>query len=184
MEKNEESTANLIELIRHCSMERLVQLSKREDVKMEEMSAEPIVFAHWMSFVLLSGKSLRILFKVHYMSKTAKYFASHIFGGDEDKISSGRALDFFREYCNLTAGSMKIALDLDEIKVGISLPILAKGFDEIFYTRTPDTVTKFWSLISGDKKIFCSTHVTLLEKISVKKAALKTDAPVGDVEFL
>jgi len=137
-----------------------------------------------MSFILLSGKDIRILFKAHYMSSTAKFFAGKTFDSSKESVSKVRALDFFKEFCNLTAGNIKIALAANKIKVGISLPILARGFDEIFYPRPADSIMKYWSLVCEQETLFCSADIAILQPLAIKYEGEQTSATEGDVEFL
>jgi CheY-specific phosphatase CheX len=184
MQTDDASTNDLTQLIRDSSLSRMQQLSKRKNIQIGEISKDPLVFAHWMSFILLSGKDLRILFKAHYMSHSAKFFAEKAFASEKETVTKLRVLDFFKEFCNLTAGNIKIALASNKVKVGISLPILARGFDEIFYPRPADSIMKCWSLECEDEIIFCSVHIAILQPISVKYEATGTSINEGEVEFL
>ncbi len=184
MQASEDSTSQLTALIRDASLTRMQNLSKRNNISICEISEDPLVFAHWMSFILLSGKDLRILFKAHYMSTAAKFYAGKTYASSKERISKNRALDFFKEYCNLTAGSIKIALAKCQVKVGISLPILARGFDEIFYPRPADSLMKYWSLVCEGETIFCSAHIAVLQPITINYSPVTNKSSEGEVEFL
>lgn len=182
---DEITKANLINHIREASLSRLKIHSTRENIRLAELPHEPLVFAHWMSFILAAGPSLRITFKVHYMTEAAKFFAANTYRTSKEKISQSQALDFFREFCNLTMGQMKIVLAGSKIKVGVSLPIMARGFDEIFYPRPKNSILNYWSLSCEEEKVFCSTQIEVHEDFVLQKDWKKnSDADLGQVEFL
>ena len=118
------------------------------------------------------------------MSTSAKFFAGKTLSSTKENILTSRILDFFKEYCNLTAGNIKIALAANNIKVGISLPILARGFDEIFYPRPADSIMKYWSLECEGQIVFCSAHIAILQAVIIKNEGEKSNTDKGDVEFL
>jgi hypothetical protein len=135
-----------------------------------------------MSFILVSGQKVTVLFKAHYMTKEATFFASKAYGNTGP--TQNQALDFFKEFCNLTAGFLKLTLASSKVSVGISLPIMARGFDEIFYPKTPDMVKSSWGLTCEDQTVYCSTNLTLRESFPIKIKNIHENASTGDVEFL
>jgi len=174
-------------LVRDSSLSRLKILSGRDNITISEMSVEPLVFGHWMSFILGSGKSLRIIFKAHFMTDAARYFAAKTYKAYKEKISQEQALDFVREFCNLTAGQIKLDLDRNNVVIGASLPGITRGFDEIFYPQRPGSIRKCWSLVAssekfGAEKINCSTNIEILEPFVFKKT--ESGDASGEVEYL
>ena len=64
----ESSLAKLKELVRQVSITRFKQSAQNDEYNLLEVpkSSEKTVFDHWMSLILISGKSLRITFKTHF----------------------------------------------------------------------------------------------------------------------
>ncbi len=183
--KGQKSTSySVVDLVRDASVSRLKSLSGREDITLSDILGEPLVFAHWMSFILISGEALRITFKAHFMSEVAQFFAAKNYGGSKEDISLSRALDFFREYCNLTAGKIKVDLQQNQIQVGASLPGLIRGFDEIFYLQQKGATKSFWRLNCEAVEFTCSTHIEFFEQFGVNKLDDGEKATQGEVEYL
>ena len=88
-----------------------------------------------MLLILVSGKALRITFKVHFNIKSTKKMASPIYGKSPEKIEIRQAKDFIKEFCNLSAGYIKKIFEDQSLDVGISLPLVIRGFDEVFFER-------------------------------------------------
>jgi hypothetical protein len=144
-----------------------------------------------MAVILVSGSALRVTFKAHYMTRDAKKFAAEAFAKASDQVTDAQAADFMKEFCNLTAGGIKLVLEVSKIPVGISLPLTTRGFDEIFDSQV-DEPTAFmtrWCLVSAEAKIWCSATIEIYDSARLQAADLKitdTDekAPGGDIEFL
>lgn len=175
------STKNLI---RESSLSRLKSLSGREDIVISEVPNPPLVLAHWMSFILVSGESLRILLKAHFMTDSAQFYASKNYETTKELVSVERALDFFREFCNLTAGQIKVDLDDNNVKVAASLPGVIRGFDEIFYKQQTDSVRDCWSLNCGMVTFVCSANIEIFKKFALKKIKVQDKTRQGQVEYL
>jgi len=173
---------SMADLVRGSSLSRLKSLSKRDQIEIQEIQKEPLVFAHWMSFILVSGKALRIIFKTHFMTKAAQFFAAKTYGTDPHKISQEKGLDFAKEFCNLTAGQIKLDLNHNSVIIGASLPGMTRGFDEIFYPQQPGSMKVFWSLKCESEKFDCSANIEILEPFEFKKTEKAADD--GEVEYL
>ena len=179
------SMAALFEIIRAASESRIKLLSKRNAVGISpNIDRPPLVFGHWMSLILVSGRSLRITFKAHFMTEAAKFFAARPFQLKQDEVSQSRAIDFYREYVNLTAGNIKQVLAENKIQVGVSLPALARGFDDVFFPRRPGMQTRSWRFSCDAAEFFCSSHVELFEPIVIKKNPGNEVQDKGNVEYI
>ena len=183
MENREQTSTALFGLIRDSALSRLRLLAQRDDITLTEIATEPLVYSHWMSLILISGKSVRITFKAHFMTDSARFFAMKAYGIKSEEISKARVIDFFREYCNLTAGKLKIVLSNNKVSAGVSLPALARGFDEIFFPRPPGSAVKSWQLNCEDQHIACSAHIEMFEPIQLSELNINDDSE-GDVDFL
>ena len=184
MSTAESTTSQMERIVREASLSRLKILSRESAISVVERDTPSLVYAHWMALILVSGRSVRITFKAHYMTDVAQFFASKTFNQPEDQVSQARAQDFFREYCNLVGGHLKSVLAYNDVKVGVSLPALARGFDEVFYPRSPDSVVKNWSLTSRNRVIDCTTHIELFEKVSLSHHGQYKSSDSGRVDFL
>ena len=155
------SLAKLKELVRQVSITRFKQSSQNDEYNLLEVpkSSEKTVFDHWMSLILISGKSLRITFKTHFNIKTCRKIASPIYGKKPDDIAVRQAQDFVKEYGNLAAGFLKKIFEEQDVDVGISLPLVIRGFDEVFFDKTQDEakLEDCWRLDNGSTSLVCTS---------------------------
>ena len=187
------------ELIRHTSRTRLAIHADSPEVSVDEPSAGFLpgrILATNMVFILISGDTLRLTFKVHFNTRTAKTLAFQIFGGKSpNEIPERQAIDYFKEYANLVAGSVISLFGKSGVDLGISLPLCTRGFNEIFadYSveeRLIPTYCDFWSLRVNGQTIHCGSFFEILnwQKLShAADLAFDETAPEdddGDLDFL
>lgn len=188
----------LNELTRHASLTRLSNHTDCPEVEIIEMDASfrpGRILASNMVFILVSGDAMRLTFKVHFSTRTAKHLAFRIFGGNQpEDISEKQAIDYFKEYGNLVGGSIISHLAHSQIELGISLPLCTRGFYEVFsdYTEKQHPIisySDFWELQSRGLSISCSAQYDILNKKLLKQlidyqiAEEAVDAD-GEMDFL
>jgi CheY-specific phosphatase CheX len=149
------------------------------------------VYANWMAVILVSGKGFRASFKVHFDLLVIKEFMATNFHKDVKTIQKHQCMDFVKEFCNLMAGGIQQTLDKIDIKVGISLPIVTKGFDELFEVKSDaEDLIDFWQLDLGIGKILCHLHTQILDPEVLQKIDSYNDLPEeeeeddGEIDFL
>ncbi len=142
------------------------------------------VLGHWMSLILAAGKEVRVTFKAHYMTKDAAIIAQNTFGSS--RLSEKQAKNFLKEFCNLTIGTVKDFLALNQVVVGTSLPIICRGFDDLFFP--PPAGESFlidrWRLQTPEAKVECSVTYEFFSDFEINQLTAIDEAAVGDVEFL
>ncbi len=173
---NLHSTCQILKsLMRDTSVERLRNLAQNSEILLHEFHADRKVFAHWMALILISGPQMNVIFKVQFKTQVAQKMAQSIYGIEEKSISETQAGDFVREFCNLVGGHIKNTLRLNQVALQISLPLVVRGFDEIFFQPT-QTVGRFqdhWTLGIEDKSLFCSSMIELFEDLILPEELVK-----------
>lgn len=176
--------SDLFKIIEDSSVKCLKQISGMSEISLVQISKIPIIHAHWMVIILMFGEALRLTFKVHFSSDSAGFFAANTFRTSKDQISSIRRLDFFKEYSNLAGGRIKQILQESGIRAAVSLPVLARGFDELFFPKPQNSELRAWQLAISGESVTCSAYLELFDKITINTKAndeLKED---GEVDFL
>ena len=163
----------LIDLSRETARKSLIDFSHLASIANRGFEPTLPVHGHWMSFILLSGEALRIVFKVHYATADASFFASRAYGIEQNVCSKPRALDFVKEFCNVTAGALKASLENYGLKLGVSLPSTTRGFDEIFFRRNQNAQSDIWIVECDEAKFTCSIDFEILD------SALSFNEPTG-----
>ena len=160
-------------LVRHASTSRFKIHTDSPEVETKELGPgfrPGRILASNMVFILVSGDALRLTFKVHFATGTAKNLAFRIFGGNSPAdISEQQAIDYFKEYGNLVAGSVVTLLGENGIDLGISLPLSTRGFYEVFsdYCEKQHpiiTFSDFWELRANGKNTHCSAVLEILNQ--------------------
>jgi CheY-specific phosphatase CheX len=168
----------LRELVRYAALSRMKTHAGCDDVEQVELSDDFLpgqILANNAVFILGSGESVRMTFKVHFNADVAKTLAFRVFGGESaSNISIKRAVDYFKEYCNLVIGSAVAIFEQLEIGLGISLPHSTRGFYEVFADykeqQHPYVICNdFWSLEVSQKIVYCSVVLEILDPKKLEK---------------
>ena len=183
------SLAKLKELVRQVSITRFKQSSQNDEYNLLEVpkSSEKTVFDHWMSLILISGKSLRITFKTHFNIKTCRKIASPIYGKKPDDIAVRQAQDFVKEYGNLAAGFLKKIFEEQDVDVGISLPLVIRGFDEVFFDKTQDEakLEDCWRIDNGSTSLVCTSLLEVYQPEIIQELDFTIeDEEEEEIDFL
>ncbi|TRZ42407.1 hypothetical protein D4S03_12330 [bacterium] len=188
----------LRELVRYASSSRLKIHTDSSEIEVKDLdvNCKPgRILANNMVFILMSGDALRVTFKVHFNIRNAKCLAFRIFGGASPEAISGKqAIDYFKEYGNLVAGSVVTLVEKIDVELGISLPLCTRGFYEVFsdYSEKQHpiiTYCDFWKLEVGEHEIYCSALIEILDKKQLGKLvdyeiAEEADGNDGEMDFL
>jgi len=165
-------------LIRYASISRLKVHTDCEEIEIRDLGPEfrpGRILANNMVFILVSGDALRVTFKAHFNMDTGKSLAFRVFGGKSAAdISRKQAIDYFKEFGNLAAGSIVTLFEKIDIDLGISLPLCTRGFYEVFsdYTEKDNpviTYSDFWALTANDSTVHCSALIEILDRKSLAR---------------
>ena len=175
----------LKEFIRLNTRDHLKHLAHADSVTVEEIKESREVLAHWVSLILVSGERVRITFRAHFATRDAKFLASKAYLTDTASLSSDEAYDFMKEFCNVCAGRMKRLFLQNEVDVGISLPFITRGFDQIFDLPSQDrfSTDDKWRLVCDSTAIDCSVRIESGEPVAIAEFT-SNDSAEGQVDVL
>tara|TARA_B100000683_G_scaffold248631_1_gene262026 strand:+ start:501 stop:1088 length:588 start_codon:yes stop_codon:yes gene_type:complete len=155
------------DLVRNVSIDRFKRAAQNENyILLETSQLKRDVYDHWMALILVSGKALRITLKVHFNIKSSRKMASPIYGINPEKLEIRQAKDFIKEFCNLSAGYIKKIFEDQSIDVGISLPLVIRGFDEVFFERQDkeSIIEDKFRIESGGVGVLCTNIVEVFNQ--------------------
>ena len=186
----EDVRMKLRDIIRGAATNRLDSCT-RSKLKLEVTEVEnpdDFVYAYWMSFILLSGKDLQITVKAHFFSDEARHLAAVGLKKQPEQITQPNIQDFMREYCNLVAGEVKASLWASNVTIGLSLPLITRGFDEVIFSDQMDA-RQFsdWWRIGWESGGFTMSFVAEVYQLSVLadlKVPTGNTRDDGDIDFL
>lgn len=177
------SARKIVEFQQRRSVKLIELHARRKGFNLSATTAEAHVLAHWLALIVVSSPQVRVMFKSHFMLREGQKIAAGLYGVAADQLPMRQATDFFREFCNLIGGELKTALVSNGQNAAVSLPIMLRGFDEIFYVRPSDSITSFWKLGDGESLFYCSTQVEVLRSFDVAFAKDQSEQDIGKVEF-
>jgi len=180
------------ELVRFVTLQGIKEHTQNEDIIINEVAGvdHHQMLAPWMGLILISGPSIRITMKCHYLSENGKFFAQKSLGKKISEISFSQVQDYIKEYCNLCAGKIKKIFADNNLDIGISLPLAVRGFDELFFydknTRNaPGYCQDYWSLITEDKFLLLSSIIEIYNEDDMNKINIDFNtASSGEIDFL
>ena len=178
----------LNEAARHFSLDRIAKYTKCEDITLEAVKPDHDVFGHWMTLILIAGQELRVTFKSHFFSSQIAALIAKNIGEDKNTITLPQTLDYMKEFCNVVGGGLKQELIENNLQVALSLPILSRGIDEVFFPK-PGGIrhgSDVWCLSNSELEVTCSVNYEIFDpnidfsKFSTDFERSSTD---GDVDF-
>ena len=147
------------------------------------------VYGYRMAFILISGISLKLTFKVHFSTPAGRTLLARRLEQEEDTLVSGMEIDFMREYCNMTAGAIRTSFAKNKIIAGMSLPLVTAGFDEVLFA---DAAGKSgfnfrWSLFWPTGYVVCTAtgdidSPEILAQLQISNIELTPDS--DEIEYL
>lgn len=176
----------LHDLMVKASVVKLSQYSKISEITLGKAQNLRKVFGHWLSLVMISSKEITIAFKVHFMSSSARVLAGSSVGADPNDVPVSEANDFMQEYCNLVAGTVKNCLSEQGVQLGISLPFLVRGFEELFFPIEDPRITfeKKWEVRGANFGFICTSVTEIHSPVRIVSVESKHLSGAGGVEFL
>jgi len=168
----------LFMLIHNTSLLQFNNYCMVDDFQKHEIDSKKTkLHAHWISFILVASKPLKITFKTHYAIEDIKLIVAKTLSHNETDITDEQVTDFMKEFCNLCAGNVKKQL-LNCVEMGISLPLIARGFDEIFMPAEKENLFKdYWKLHSKsfNVAVVCSADLEIMDRDSIAKMQFNID---------
>lgn len=149
--------------------------------------SENIYFYNWMSLILVANTDFRLLIKIHCNETDVRKMANEALQV-VDTSSKQAMIDFVKELTNLLGGAVKRSIEASSIQCGLSLPLLIKGFDELFSERTATADRAFYNLSTSGENFIIQIHFELLndkasEILSQVKFSVGSESS-GGFEFL
>ncbi len=177
-------------IIRDACHRRLASSVPKSQVVIENLEKEDdFIYGQWMSLILLVGPSLQITLKAHYFNKAVHNILHKNFEF-QSKISANMIMDFMREFLNLASGEIKASLAKHNISIGLSLPLITRGFDEVLFSDqiVDRAINDWWQFKSDFGAIICSAEIEIFQPEEFKdldKVVRETESTaVGDIDFL
>ena len=125
----------LSELCKEISLKRFKNHSVSEGLKIGNIREKDdgTEISQWLSLIFIKSSGLKISFKSKYHVENIKHFAANALLDSVKNLTKTKIDDFTKEFCNLTAGGIKEHLEKIVGKSNISLPLLTRWDDNVFF---------------------------------------------------
>jgi hypothetical protein len=194
---NELDTDALKTLCRDVSLSRLKSHALMDSIFIDEVKGDEKedFIGQWLSLIFVSNTAVKISFKTHFKYSEAQEFAKSAFNiSQENRVEEGRIEDFVKEFCNLTAGAIKQNLEKSGFSSLISLPLLTRPSDEVFFVSHPSSndsnliFNNSWLIKSEDgSQIMCSFLFEVYDPNVLKETLINAfteeDEDDGDIDL-
>ncbi|SMF57868.1 hypothetical protein [Pseudobacteriovorax antillogorgiicola] len=184
--------------LRDAASNRLKSVIPAAGFQAIEMESHPALSEDdWMVKIIVESEDLIFTFRVYYQVDDAKAFASQKASFKGKNISPFLCHDFIREYCNLTAGALKIWLQSnysalkESGELVVNLPNQKPALSEplAFKEDEEEEIYDFWIFTLDNAQILCSWDVEIHDWAGVTEMLKSTSSLAeqddgGDVDFL
>ena len=180
----------LKQLTRDAALKRMESHSGISGMTVSDLDADykRKVHANWMSIILVSGLDLRVTFKSYFNCLDVKEIIHQSMGTPKEEIKDDFAMDFIKEFCNLTAGMIQKSLAAQSYHVGISLPMVTRGFDDLFYKPSSmNEIADMWRIETCGIELICAANFNIINSNkleSIEYVSEEEDDDDGEIDFL
>ena len=188
---------SLKKLCREISASRMAAHLGGQEVSFREgqddLISENENIGKWLSLIFVSSHVVKMGFQSNFTFDDCKHFAATALEKNADDVSKNQMEDFIKEFCNLTAGALKKGLEKEGFSSLISLPLLTRGQDDVFFKSHPKDMgaplsyQDSWELLYGENFITCNIFFEIYDKEKFSKIILGAfgveEEEEGDIDF-
>ncbi|MBG07200.1 MAG: hypothetical protein CME68_00440 [Halobacteriovoraceae bacterium] len=148
----------------------------------------------WLSLVFVSSHVVKMSFQAKFTFEKCRPLVAMAFEKKTEEVTREQMEDFVKEFCNLTAGALKQNLENEGFSSLISLPLLTRGQDEVFFKNHPSeddgpiVFQHTWEVVCENNPLFCEIHFEIYDKEAFEKIILGAfgaeEEDEGDIDFL
>jgi len=115
---------------------QIAQFTQRNDLRLDPTDLAQVARYPWVALILITGADIKVTFKIYFKVRGAQSMIAPMFKLSASQVPTEDAVDFVRESCNLVAGRLKTVWAGLGFKTGISLPVVTRAFDDLFFSPT------------------------------------------------
>lgn len=183
----------LLPMLKSASQVAFQDMFKTKDTTTEQQQESELPFpAFWSTGIIVIAPTFRIIVKIYFDSTPTSKAISEVYKKRGESLNHTH--DVFREICNLMGGTLKRYLEALDTEVGLGLPFLERGFDEMFCPPVTKSVrrTDHFDIICRGSRFAVQCHTDLDDDEGLAPLlwpfsgidCADTDADDGGMEFL
>ena len=152
------------EIIRQNSKKLLEHDTGNVMFHIEDCIRENLAFNQYLSLILLHHPAMQARYTVHFMLNDAINLAAIRSNTAPTQVTKERAVDYFKEYCNVLAGNVTRDLGTSGVRFVHSLPFAIQGYNDIFFPlNEQDTFCDAFYLTSDICRVGISLDITVTD---------------------
>ncbi|NRA64922.1 MAG: hypothetical protein HRU19_10600 [Pseudobacteriovorax sp.] len=180
--------------IKEVTKLKMQEICKDHDVVLQECP-DPYasMFAHWMTLIMVSGKKIKLCLKTHFNTADSFYLREQNNRKRKKKteVDLLKSFDFMKELSNESAGRIKTCLGSENSAMGLSLPLVTRGFDEVLFidriiktNHGDERSREAWRLKVGDHIITYTAEIQIMDWDVLNDLRDPNKESTGNLEFL
>jgi hypothetical protein len=124
--------------------------------------SENRIYGHWMAVALLFSFEIKIFFKLHFCSRAV---AGMIRNVDPNFEGGSRCIEFMKLLAVVNSNEIRSSFEKSGTDLGVSPPIVVRGFDQIFFDNSDDEncIVSSWKIGEGSHSITCSLFAKIFD---------------------
>lgn len=149
------------------------------------------VYGHWMAVILVMTPAFHATLKFFSASPALQVALARTLRRDISEVPLSLVHDFLRELSNTSAGHLKRSLEHSGQESGVSLPLVSRGFDNLFVepTQNRESFSDKWAYsFDNGGLMVCSIEVGVLDNRALAKVEWTPEQTEqnagGEMEFL
>ncbi len=163
------------------------------ELRTSEPLSHSLVFGHRMSLIMVSNAAIRVTFSAHFNEEETQELLRLRLKNQAGTFPTEQVLDYFKEYCNVVAGALKVDLKNAGLETGISLPLATRGFDELFFPPVDShhVFAHHWAIHHPFGSFHCTVRYQILNPSEFQKIPVDALKPkevdedsAGEMELL
>ncbi len=162
----EDEFSKLQNLFHEVSLSRLQWLTGESQLRQMESPADNLnILERWLCLIQLSHQDFRLIFKCHF----GEPLCAHLLKKPLTQENIDSCFDQVRELSNLVIGGVKAGLG--DMRLGVSLPLILGGFDEMFLRPPADKMRlhHIWGYRSEKFSIYFSVEAMIFDSDVMSK---------------
>ncbi len=178
----------LMVIAQEVSVSRIKTITRGMEFVIEELPADPAPTGVYTVICLLTGKALKMTFRVNFDPETAKNIQAHVAEKPVAELTQEVAADLFKEFSNLVSGGIQKMLQDQSVRTGIGLPLVMTPVMPVPSIFKKTVYDHHWTLKSGENKFYCALSVGVMEQTALENLKIPDFAKAvedeGSVDFL
>lgn len=172
--------------VHECSQQGLASLSGRSEITIGHITANAVHHER-VAFIVAADWTMKLIFRVAFTTDQILKIANK--NSDSSSTDKSRAIDFVKEFCNLTGGYLIQMLESDDRPMGLSIPIDNRATKQSLAAKTSSAGVHhdswFLSYLGASVRCMLTIEITAADAVQhIVLNQVKSAQADDELEFL